>query len=220
MSSDESKPHSPIATIPNHVEGALSLFTPQLQAESGILMLHESRDTHIALEEVQVSPASNNLAMDRLTQGVSGDSSSEYVVVFTGDAPGSDSKAVIGAYISFPPPAMGTTAAVHASRRIIRRILFQLQPEFRLLWGGTRSDLGSLTQMESETSHIADSPDMPYWVGNPSGRDAGLKVDPQRKTVTFTRGDARSDVESDLMVRQARMDIFTLGHGVNHKSED
>lgn len=230
MASDESKPHSSNVALLNHVEGALSLFTPQLQAESGILMLRESRDTHIALEEVQVPPASNNLAMDRLMQGVSRDCSSEYVVVFTGDVSESNSKAVIGAYISFLPSTTSGEAP-DASRREASYILLQLQPEFNLV-RGTKADLSEVIRMESGTTHIPESSDKPYWVGSPSGQGAGLKVDPQIGTVIFTRGDTRSnaqvkpnrngesDGEGDLVVRQARMDISTLGHGVNRKSED
>lgn len=212
MASDESKPHSSNVALPNHVEGAFSLFTPQLQTESGILMLRESRDTHIALEEVQIPPASNNLAMDRLTQGVSCDSSSEYVVVFTGDVSESNSKAVIGAYISFLPSTTGSEPP-DASRREASYILFQLQPEFHLL-RGTKAGLSDLIRIKSGTAHVPESSDKPYWVANQSGHGWGLKVDPQKSTVTFTRGDARSDVESDLKVCHARMDIFTLGHGV------
>ncbi|KAI0144916.1 hypothetical protein BJ166DRAFT_80603 [Pestalotiopsis sp. NC0098] len=168
MASDESKPHSSNVALLNHVEGALSLFTPQLQAESGILMLRESRDTHIALEEVQVPPASNNLAMDRLMQGVSRDCSSEYVVVFTGDVSESNSKAVIGAYISFLPSTTSGEAP-DASRREASYILLQLQPEFNLV-RGTKADLSEVIRMESGTTHIPESSDKPYWVGSPSGQ--------------------------------------------------
>lgn len=218
MASEESKPRSSNVALPNYVEGALSLFTPQLQAESGILMLRENRDTHIALEEVQVPPASNNLAMDRLMQGVSGDSSSKYVVLFTGDVSESNSKAVIGAYISFLPSTTGSEPP-DASRREVSYILFQLQPEFRIL-RGTRSYLADLAGIESGTTQTSESPDVPYWIGNPPGQGGELKVDPQKKTVTFTRGDAPSGVESDLIVRDARMNVFTPGHGMHRKNED
>ncbi|KAI1879619.1 hypothetical protein JX265_002573 [Neoarthrinium moseri] len=72
-------------TMSTHPDGAISLFAPCITIENGNRQIKYEQDTRITLEEVHISPGPEDMALSRLTQGLSHHSSA-HVVLFTSDA--------------------------------------------------------------------------------------------------------------------------------------
>ncbi|OBT60744.1 hypothetical protein VE03_10877 [Pseudogymnoascus sp. 23342-1-I1] len=224
---------------PTHINGAISLFAPQLKTENRYHSRTVQQDTRLALEKVQVSPDSHDLTIVRLVQALSSHSS-VYVVLFSNDVVATTPKTVLGAY--FPDPLDLTITGAENEKRETRGnnspLLFQLQPSFRLLRSGkpdiSNTDLITTEGQEASLAEIAtyELPELfnlPYWIGDGTCQSDGLRIDPEKKTATLASGggqwyrDLRVDENNgsgknwEVTVRNPRMDIFMATGGVNQK---
>ncbi|KAI1738409.1 hypothetical protein F4680DRAFT_426058 [Xylaria scruposa] len=200
----------------SNIGGIVSLFVPPIDVNSDRITSFNQRDTRLTLEAAtQVSSDSLDMSMSRLNGGIS-DYSSAYVVIFTTDA--DTSNTVIGAF--FPIPS-GTT-----------HMLFQIQPRFRILrWEKAEIPRVDLIKADAKaslsdiTTNEVSGPtgNAPYWIGNSLEQGAGLRVDPNKETVTLTNtiggcytekpsvgGKGNTGENWDVTIQQARMHIFTL----------
>ncbi|TGJ80427.1 hypothetical protein E0Z10_g8334 [Xylaria hypoxylon] len=193
------------------IGGAISLFAPPIIVGRAGRQRPYEQDTRLTLEAVQVSPDSQDMTILRLRQ-ILFDNSAAHIVLFTAAADGKNPKTVIGAYLPI--------------KLDVSHILFQLQPSFRLLrWSKRRmlpEDLiNSEEKASSEEVVLKEDLELPYWIGAPLERGAGLRVDPRKKTATLTNsmggcyvevpvgGKENSEKSWNITIQQARMDIFT-----------
>ncbi|KAK5994865.1 hypothetical protein PT974_03251 [Cladobotryum mycophilum] len=214
---------------PTHVNGAISLFAPQIKTENRYDKRSIQRDARIVLEKKQVLPDSSNIAMVGLVQSLSHHSSA-YIVLLTGVAAATAQKAVVGAY--FPGLCTDEDNEKYKTGANNRHMLFQLHPRFRFLpCAGSNVPVSDLVKTEGIQVFLnkiaideGSAPcNKPYWIRHSNGQGAGLRIDPETKTATLVSGDQRWYGELNLdgnnvfaknywkvVVQNAQMDIFTV----------
>ncbi|ETS77037.1 hypothetical protein PFICI_10911 [Pestalotiopsis fici W106-1] len=208
-------------------EGVISLFLPRLSFEIDFRPREDNQDTRITFAEVLVSLDSSNLEMSSLNKALSLHSS-DHVVLFTGDTE-STRRAVMGVYLPAPSSVINYSLG-HTWQRS-SHVFFQLLPTFRLLWG-TKSYARLADLINTRDKKTSPGDDMqidnpktltvPYWIGDASGEGVRLKIDPEKRTVALTGGDAqlRTDLktkrsnevaeEDEVLIQNARMNLFTV----------
>ncbi|KAL3418043.1 hypothetical protein PVAG01_11052 [Phlyctema vagabunda] len=158
--------------------GAISLFAPQIKMESHYHERGFEQDERFVL---QLQAAGSEDIGDRLAQALLNDSA--FVVLIRGDDPAGSRRVIFGAY--FP-----STKGGEKSRSDTSHLLFQLQPEFRLLeWMKTGVSPAELIQINGHIVSlgraVTPSPDS---MGEHS---AGLQIDASNNVATLTSGDGK-----------------------------
>lgn len=235
---DEKLSQAPEATL-TYINGAISLFAPQIKTGNDYHQRTAQLDERIALEKAQVSLDSQSTTIVRLVQAISHHLSA-YVVLFSSDAVSTTPKAIIGAYFLGPLYVTSTEAENEKceTRNYTSHLLFQLWPRFCLLqWTNPDVPLTDLINTEGNkvslakiaTSEDLESLNVPYWIGHPMGQCAGLRIDPEKKTATLAGSDEHwyIDVSAEgnnglsknweVTIQNARMDIFTVTGGVDQE---
>ncbi|KAK5630168.1 hypothetical protein RRF57_005883 [Xylaria bambusicola] len=202
------------------ITGVISLFAPYIELDSAGRQRSNMRKTQITLRPCH-STASGSLDATILHQSRTlSNSASAHVVLFTTSAD-TTPKTIIGGY--FPT---STERGAH--------VLFQLRPVFCLLRSTkpkmSLADLvkteGKLPSAQIKGSELSSSP---CWISDRMAPGAGIRIDPEKRTVTLARGtggcytdvqfpneEGSAGEDGGLTIQDARMDVFVVvGAGVD-----
>ncbi|KAI0097683.1 hypothetical protein GGR51DRAFT_540308 [Nemania sp. FL0031] len=214
---------SPLADVKlAGISGAISLFAPQIELGRGG-QRNKQQDTRITLEVASQATQHSEETTTLRPAWALLDASSAHVVLFTTGV-NVTPKTIVGGYF---PSSLEESA----------HVLFQLQPTFRLLhWAKTKVSLVDLIKTEvklpTEGTVASAVSNSPYWIGDPMELGTGLRINPEKKTVSLIKGAegcyAEVPVSSgkdntnkrwDVTIQDARLDMFVIaGAGVNKKS--
>ena len=117
-----------------------------------------------------------------------------------------DQQRVVGAY--FPGPRWMDAEKLKFTISDPPYLLFQLQPEFRLLQyaraGYNRPRNGRTRTGGKEAVVTDDAPSMPYWIGDPGleGRGAGLRIEPETRSITLMGNSSDGDAGKESWYRE------------------
>lgn len=206
--------------------GAVHLFAPHIELHGRYTRtITQTSELIFNDDSMLTSLNTASLPSPRLLQKLS-DPSSDIVALFTGVHSTSTAKAIVGLY--FPGPLHGIDetdlmAKARAGRNRSTCILFELQPNFRLLKCNIGDNFEKLIQMRYETVDIEEvktKANVPYQIGYPdtsSGRYNHLVVDPGNKTVRLSSLSSDDAVDKacdtashDLEVRNCKMEVFVF----------
>ncbi|PYI00041.1 hypothetical protein BO71DRAFT_478903 [Aspergillus ellipticus CBS 707.79] len=163
---------------------AVSLFAP-IPELYDFAQARSAHDLRIAFRPVG---STSCLTFSDVVKALENEQNPQLILATNATSPGS-SAMIVGAFIPSSPSAMD-----NINRRTIgeTHLLFQLQPEFRILkWTNPHSLLTSLINSTDETGPAevettsAEVSKKPYYIGEMGKQSARLHVDPEASTVTL-----------------------------------
>jgi hypothetical protein len=195
MTADEQVP-SP-EDIPGRILGAISLFIPYPRGRSQTT----TQDMRIALERpTQPLQRSDDMTVACLVKSLAEDPH-PHVVLVTGDETATTEATVLGAYFPGPlwlKPNEGGAGQKREFKAGTAHLLFRLQPQFRLLrWAtsphipltdiiNTDDDDAPLLEAIAASDETSPKFSKPYRIGDPDGKSASLRIDPETRSATLT----------------------------------
>ena len=181
-----------VVTVPGHVLGAISLFSPYHAPQKD--------DRRIALEEL-ARPLQNpqDLTVTRLVKAIAREPH-PYLMLVTGPDSITAQKTVLGAIFPGPLWLEANDGRKSEKKTGTAHLLFQLEPQFRLLqWTDPRTPLTKVINPEDRTMSLetiaASSSDCSssYWIGDKEGKGSGLCISPAQHSATLTSKSGLSD---------------------------
>ncbi|GBF63690.1 hypothetical protein TMEN_6334 [Trichophyton mentagrophytes] len=181
---------------PTYIHGAMSLFLPRWGDTHREYCQYGEENDPVIFESSRIPPPiPHDTSIVRLAQALFGHLGPQ-VVLFGNNAKGNTPKTVIGAYF---PCRICSIYDEDTHNFKTSLVFFQLQPIFRTIQLGKpvisitpSNKTGEKTEMISlaEIVRREGSPEIPYWIGAGTSKEgAGIKVDPEKRTITLVGGD-------------------------------